>query len=772
MSTPAQTPDRLDHVSVSAKSGNGLIARIDQADPRLIDAVILAALVVAGTSLYTVYALRIGSFQPDEWYYMEVARAIAQHFPAGLWQKGVYWRGVQRLDQLILAAPFAFLRGASVYEAAHVIQALLYASTAIPVWLLGLAAGLRRWSRALAATIVLAAPWAIVSTSFLAESAAYPAYAWALYATWLVATRPTRTLEMLAIAALMVAALSRTALLAMAPILPVAVLWQQWGFELREKRWRSRLRALPARLWSRQPIVTGITSVALAVFLLNAVGLLPGGGLAALTGNYGLPTHNALTGLLERYDYYLSRVIVGTGGIAMVLGFAWALRAVFRPRDGAAHALAVVSVLGIAVMLLSLVQAGPDERYVLYGAVPVALTFAAELDLHWRRRHERGLSARELVISYLLAAAVVIALFDIASWPLALGEYEFFTYPAETFYARVVLTRLTTLPAHLTPSDLVDGVIVIFTLVWVLIVRRRRTARVAVVVAGMLVLALCSVELVYSLDKFTKAPAATADGVNAAQRSWLERAVAPHVHVAVVGIGLGASPGYVPIWRTAEFWNPSAVAGLAFASWEVPTLPFDGEARVVAVDSPSGRLRITSPTSAEAGHPLFVPHYLLLPRQGTNPDGFVAKPVAADPLLPLELVRLEGMPRLEWSLAGTSDEGFMAPGKPASATVYESALRAGPRCASLDLIAPATYSGPAFAGSWPYTVSSAGNVVRGRLRGGQTRSIQILLRPIKVAGGEIATVTIHVKGEAKFITGAYVSARVAFFSVGACGRGG
>jgi hypothetical protein len=760
VSLASQTRERAAGAGTEAQPSRRPRQWIGRADERLVDAALLALLVIGASSLYAIYALRVTTFQPDEWYYMELARVIAGHFPSGLWQHGIYWRGVQRIDQLVLAAPFALLRGASVYQVAHVIQALLYASTAIPVWLLVRAAGLPRWARALAATIALATPWAIVSTSFLAESAAYPAYAWALYATWRAVRTPSYGRELLAIAALVFAALSRTALLAMAPLLPLAALWQQWSWELRGRRWPARLRALPRQMWTRHRILTAVAVLAALAYLLSAAGALPGGGVATLTGNYGTPGGTALSGLLTRWDYYLSRMAIGTGGIAFAFGLAWALRQIVRPEEARRHALAVVCVLGVAVVLLSLLQAGSDERYVLYGGVPIGVAFVAELVSATEGARNRDRWARLPALLCLTAATgVAILLIDRASWPPAGSEYDFFTYPAATFYNRVVLTRLAGLPLE---SGLTLLALAGAAVAWAFLSRRRTSARIAVPAAALIVLALCVTELGYAFQKFTAGGAGGAGGPSAAQRSWLERLLPPGVKVAAVGVGLGQSTDYLPIWRTSEFWNTSIDLGASFQSWGIPTIPFDTLGLVLGVHRPSGRLDIATPSAAEVGHRLAVPRYMLLPAQATNPVGFAAKVIAEDPYLPLTLVRLASPARLEWSIAGTSLEGFMAPGKPATATVYGNALSATASCARLQLIGP-----PAFAGRWPYSVISGGTVVHGDLVALQTRTIDVPLHP----RGKLATVTIHVRGKVPYPNGSVVSARVAGFAIGACRRG-
>lgn len=765
MSLASQTRERAGDVRAEIQPRHGPLQWIGRVDDRLIDAMLLALLVIGAGGLYTVYALRVGTFQPDEWYYMELARVIAGHFPSGLWQQGIYWRGIQRIDQLVLAAPFALLRGASVYEVAHAIQALLYASTAIPVWLLVRAAGLPRWARAFAATIALATPWAIVSTSFLAESAAYPAYAWALYATWQAVRSPSYGRELLAIAALAVAAFSRTALLAMAPLLPLAALWQQWSWELRGRRWPARLQALPRQMWTRHRILTAITALAVLTYLLSAAGALPGGGVAALTGNYGTPSGAALTGLLTRWDYYLSRMVIGTGGIAFAFGLAWALRQIVRPEEARRHALAIVCVLGVAVVLLSLLQAGTDERYVLYGAVPIGVAFVAELASATEGARDAARRRRRLLtlLSLATATGVAILLIDRAAWPPIASEYDFFTYPAATFYDRVVLTRLASLPLE---SNLTLVAITAVAAAWGFLSRGRTTARIATPAIALIVLALCATELGYALQKFTASGAGGVGGPSAAQRSWLGRLVPPGTKVAAVGIGLGQSADYLPIWRTSEFWNTSIQLGASFQSWGIPTVPFDTEGLVLGVQSPSGRLHVATPSAAEVGHQLVVPRYMLLPTQATNPMGFAVKVIADDPYLPLTLVRLSSPARLEWSIGGTSLEGFMAPGKPATATIYGNALSAGASCARLQLIGP-----PAFAGRWPYTVISGDVAVHGDLIAQQTRSVEVPLHPRAAGRGRLATVSIHVRGKVPYPNGSVVSARIAGFAVGACDRG-
>ena len=49
--------------------------------------------------------------------------------------------------------------------------------------------------------------------------------------------------------------------------------------------------------------------------------------------------------------------------IALALALPWTVATLARPRDGARHALAVICALGFGAVLLSVLQAGPDERH-------------------------------------------------------------------------------------------------------------------------------------------------------------------------------------------------------------------------------------------------------------------------------------------------------------------------------------------------------------------------------------------------------------------------
>lgn len=729
-------------------------ARAWRRAPAYLDAVGLAAIVAIATIVYSHYALRVATFQLDESLYLHEARVIAANFPGALFQSVYFPRGLQRLDQLVLAIPFFFARGPAAFQIDRVLQCLLFASAAVPAFLLARGAGLGRLSRQLAALLAVVVPWAVVSVSFLTESAAYATYAWSLYAVWAAVAHPSRTREALALLALGLAMVSRSAMIALAPMLPLAVLWQELRWDMAGRGATGRARALPARLWRRHPLVSAATLAAIAVYLAARLGLLANAA-GTLTGEYGVPHVGPILPLLERYEYFLSRGAVGTALVALAIGLPWLAITLVRPRDGARHALAVVCLLGLGCLLLSLIPAGPDERYVAYAAVPIALMFVAALG----SRPGFGVLA---------GAVAVDLLIESVTWPSLANLYDYFSYPAAIFYQRVVLGRLSTLPLiHVSPERLVQLAVIAVALIWLLAGRGARLRRPVAAALGVGVLALCAAQTYYGLHQYVNGPGA---GTDAADRSWIDRNVPAETHVALVPISLGLSVNFLPIWETAEMWNVSVNTAAYFvgnapgspvqAGWSPQ--PIGSNGLYLKVNEASGRV---SPVNGVTGKPVGL-RWVLVPEINTPSVAFAVQRAKTDPSLLVRLELLRQPPSLEWSVKGTSEEGFMAPGQPAEITVYSAALSQGRRCVGFRLN-PA----PGVISPWPFTVLDRGRpVARGSLTTGRAVTVKVPLAVQRRNGWPIARLTVDVRGSARYPTGGIVSARVEGLTVSKCTR--
>jgi hypothetical protein len=712
--------------------------------------------------IYVIYALRVGNFQNDEEEYLTVARYVAAHFPSALFQSGVFERGTQRLDQIVLALPFALMRGPGAYQLAHVIQCLLFASTALPCFLLARRAGLARSASIFAAVLCIAVPWAVVSTSYLAECLAYPVYAWVLYATWNTITRPSLRNDLLTVLALALAVLSRTAMLALLPILPLAIIWQEWSWGLRRTALRRRPRVLLERVWSSHRLLSALIVLGALALLLDSLGLLPGRGLATFTGDYTLPRLEPLFSLLDRYREYVSRMATGTGLIALALALPWLVATLVKPRDGARHALAVVCSLGLVAILLSVLQAPGDERYVLYSAVPISLACAASLS-QLARAERLGAKA---ALGVLAGTAAVIAVTASAVWPAPANPYDFFSYPSAIFYERVLLGRASevSLPLiHLSAGALLALALVVLMGAWALIAWRvRGAARPATVVLGAAVLALCGVQTAYALRKFTTG---AGGGPSAAERSWVDEHVPSSARVGALAVGLGETPDYVPIWRSTEFWNTSVEQDVSFGP--PGSLPFPPGSEPVHLKIQTGSGLLGAVGGPLTTTPITPPEWLLIPAQATNRIALAGQVVAHATYVPVELEHLSKPARALWEITFTSPEGFLTSGQTAYAAVFSGALVGlSHPCATFSLLAP-----PGFAGSWPYTVSTgARGSRRGALRAGQTAVVSVPLLANATPHGPSAKLAITVDGQATLFGGLVASAKLAFFKVASCSR--
>jgi hypothetical protein len=358
----------------------------------------------------------------------------------------------------------------------------------------------------------------------------------------------------------------------------------------------------------------------------------------------------------------------------------------------------------------------------------------------------------------------VVVLIDATTWPGLVNTYDYFTFPAAMFYERVLLGHVALLHIALLrvgPDRLVEAGILLTASVFALVGGRPRTARWAAATMGVALVALCAAQALYGLRKFTTT-AGEANGPDAGARSWVDRHVPSAARVGALGVSMGETTAYLPIWRATEFWNTSVQLDVFFGNPAALPLPLGSETRRLTVGDQDGLLRASG---ASTTSPALVPRYLLVPRQGTNRVGLDARPIAADPYLPLDLVRLSQPARIDWSLSGTSPEGFLTPGQPATATVYSGALAGrARRCATFSLIAP-----PGFSGRRPYRVSAGGRLLaRGTLAALQTVPVTVPLSPRATPRGPSAGLAVEAAGGTTLANGLTVTTKLAFFAVSGC----
>ena len=213
--------------------------------------VAVAGIVLASFLLYTYLAslVDVPRVHPDEVRYLVAASSLVEG--EGLTLRGEEY-GFGPLYALLLAAILALSSGVdAAYDVFKAANALLFALTAVPVYLLA-----RRlvspWWAVCAAGLAAAIPSSISVATVMTESLAYLTAAWALYAIALALERPTLLRQLAVLGTVAAAFLTRAQLggLYLSWLLALGVLW----LIVPERRPRTRQDVY--RLWpSAVPVV-------------------------------------------------------------------------------------------------------------------------------------------------------------------------------------------------------------------------------------------------------------------------------------------------------------------------------------------------------------------------------------------------------------------------------------------------------------------------------------------------------------------------------------
>src|SRR4029450_3416062 len=124
----------------------------------------------------------------------------------------------------ILLAPFyGSLDSVAAFDATHALNAVLFASAAIPVFLLARRVVPPEWGLVVAA-LSIAIPWAVNTATAMSAAAASPAFVWAVLACHGALAGPSPRRDALAIAGLALAFFTRPQFLVLAVVLPLAAL--------------------------------------------------------------------------------------------------------------------------------------------------------------------------------------------------------------------------------------------------------------------------------------------------------------------------------------------------------------------------------------------------------------------------------------------------------------------------------------------------------------------------------------------------------------------
>jgi len=304
----------------------------------------------------------------DELLYERLALSVARLHTPIPHVHGVSIPNVNQLYPLLLAPVLGDGSVAHGLQLAHVLNAVVMTSAAVPAFLLARRSVGDAWAT-VAALLCVVVPWLVLASFLLTGVAAYPVFLWALFACTVAVDRPTPLRDALAVVAIAVAVGARTQFVVFAAVLVIAIV-------------------------VRRDVRRHLTLVALFAAALLVALLAEAAGHSPL-GTYGSTTHgNPLpAGTVGATFTHLASVGVGVALVPFLVGGAWLL--------GEARRDAFALTGSLTVVLLAVEVGAYDERF--GGGIP-------------RDRYVSYL-APTLLIAFVLAAARR----ELRLWPCAVS---------------------------------------------------------------------------------------------------------------------------------------------------------------------------------------------------------------------------------------------------------------------------------------------------------------------------------------------------------------
>ena len=613
---------------------------------RVIGLLPLLGLVGAAVGLVAWFGARAThwSVMTDELQTSKLATSFAQTLTPTI--HGRLYGGPSQLYPLLISPFFAVASAPHAIAAAHVLNAVLFASAAVPVFLLARSVTGSRSAGLVAAALTALSPWLVLSTTLLTENAAFPAFAWLLYLAHRDLAAPGLRGDGVLAVALLVAFLVRPQLSVVAVAIPFVLLAHEAGYTVTVRGGRMSLAGLrvgaAASLRDHRLLWFLYASGAVIVAVLVAVGRL-----RWLFGNYAGTVGADVfpRGVWLASVRHLDVVVVGSGIAPFLLAAGWTAVALVRPRTREAHAFATLFL--VLVPFLAFEAASFDlrftpgafvqDRYLCYLVPLFAVGAAAALFTTGRRRAQ--------VCGVIAAGAGFAALAGIASYTTT---PIFWAAPGAAFDVALdgAAGRL-----GLTPGGFVRLTAVVLTLALALAVLRvsRPGARLAL---GALLAAYLAFETGYVLVRFA-GPATRVQSSSALlRRDWIDAAVPSGSSVALV-----PNPYHDRVyWWDAELWNKTVDRTLRIENGPTFT-PFPADP--IVIDPRTGNVR--TPLRSR---------FLVLDSSESR-FGLVGQTVLASSGA-LELVHARQPYKAKWTTNGTYPDGWLRPGRDAHIVVYPS----------------------------------------------------------------------------------------------------
>jgi hypothetical protein len=547
------------------------------------------------------------------------------------------------LYPLLIAPVFAVVDLPTAIRVVHGVNGVLFASAAVPAYLLARELRLPLFPSLAAAVFPVAIPWTVIGGFVMTEAAAYPASLWAALAIQRAVVLPSPRRDGVAILAIGIAALARPQLVVLGLVLVVAAVVQ----ELRFGRWREHV------------VAFAVAAAGLVVLALGGAGLLGAYSPALEEGR--LLSVDALRSAVIHLDV----TAVALGIVPLLLGLGWGIAALVRtPAEDARTAYAAVVVAATAILALQsgsvVVRFGlgldVKDRYFFYVAPLLFLATACALD------DPRPRIAGLLGVTAFFVLTVGLHDFE-PVFGINVDSPASSTHEALTKWGNDTGIR---------PADAlaIAGGLLAVVLLFALRRLPRAPLSVAVLVATLVFVAA---ETAYTWDRLLSSSGPSARAITAAARAelaWVD-AAKPRGEVGMLAYFVGQDwfPNAL-LWWDLEYWNASVARAYLTGPYFTYT----------PGTFPQPRLTIDPRTGAIAGAGPVDAFVRTTHDARFRPAGATVA-AAAD----LELVELDRPHRAAWVTFGLDPDGWTRPERRVALRVF---LPPGATAVSLWVSAP------------------------------------------------------------------------------------
>lgn len=615
----------------------------------------LVAAAVAGF-----FSWQISGYEPDEIGYTHLSLGIAHSLSPITLQYG----GGSRLNQfypLLIAPIWGLFGNVTAFRIAHVWNALLMASAAIPAYLLAVEVIRRRWAAYLVAALVVFAPWMTLSLAELTEVAAFPACVWALFGMQRALVAPSPRRDIVALGLIGLACYGRLQLVVLAPVLVVAILVHEVGYVLavRQDRRVGAREALLRMLRDHSPICI----LAIAGILVG-VPLFLSGRLSSLLGFYG----NTLTGVtlnhstLDLSRSYFAFIALGMGALPAVVSVGFFGESLVSPVSRRAHAFASLGIVTVVVLIVQVAEISVrfndgvlQERYIFYIVPLFAVGLCAGLLL--TRHPLKMLVGGSVAVAALVATTHYQSARNAFWYQVSPAMTGFYDWIGPAFGANGGPTAD---PGAL--NQLAAGIVVLaIGLLVAMLSRRISPSRLLAFVAA-LAIVFCGAETVNALWRVVHGNSGGVGYGNGSLREvdWVDTHVPRGAAVAQVVSNVGGSGASRGLWEDSEFWNRSIAVAYTFGVVNDSYLATSQ----LRIDRASGAITLQS------GDPLASSQRYFVTVARGFPVEYAGSVVGHSPNGTLEVSRIAPPLHASWAVFGVSSNGWLAFDRSATLRMY------------------------------------------------------------------------------------------------------